>query len=369
MESNYPHELLTQMLKTTPDLVFFKDLDLRYYAFSDAFLHFNGLSASDIFMKTLADIVGDERVAREFMQKDIEIIETGVPSRTESWVKAPNGNEALFDIIVSPVRDSHEKIIGLMGIGRDITHIRRAEQEIGAKNAELARSSAELDGLVYKAAHDLRAPLANLLGLNSLLARAQEWEDVRKLLQLQSAQLQKMDGFIQEIVDLTRNQRMELQKIRTDIVEMVNRVWNDLGNLRGQERMRLTVKVEGEVPFIADPLRLPIVLHNLLSNAVIFQDMEKVVSLVTVWVVLQQDEAVIRVEDNGIGIGSEDLNRIFEMFYRGSSQSLGSGLGLYISQDAVSKMNGTLSVASEKGTGTVFTLTLPNYPSEAAANA
>lgn len=362
----FQEDLLTQIMRTSPDLVFFKDLELRYYAFSDAFLKFNGFTKADIYLKTLGEIIGDDALAHEYEEKDREIIRSGIPSREEAWMMGEEGHSALFDIIVSPVKDSEGNTIGLLGIGREITEIFKVQSEVNAKNAELLKSSSELDGLVYKAAHDLRAPLSNLLGLNTLITRTKTPEELARLVELQQAQLRRMDEFICEIVDLTRNKRLEVELVEINIEEIWQSTWEELKHLRGADRVKFHLQVEGPSVIQGDPIRFPIIFHNLLANAIVFQDMEKFVALVRVKVVVESHNIRVRVEDNGIGMSEEVIPHIFEMFYRASSQSLGSGLGLYITKDAVAKMGGTISVASEPGTGSVFEVVLPISISESS---
>lgn len=353
------------MLQTTADLVFFKDLELRYIACSEAFYTFNGLTAAEVLGKTLIDIIGTE-IGEAHQENDRTIIESGVRTREEIKVTAPTGETRLFDLIVSPVKNESGAVIGLMGIGRDISMLRMGQQELAQKNRDLIKSTAELDALVYRAAHDLRAPVTNMLGINSLLSSAKDQEDRMQLLALQNAELSKLDGFIHQIVDLTRNKRLNATWEKMNIEPFLTQIFQSLSTLRGFERIRFSVKVENDAAYYSDSLRLGLIFEHLLRNAIVFQRLDIDAPYLVVEVELNPKTALFRVKDNGIGIAAEMVEKIFDMFYRGNSQSIGSGLGLYIVRDAVNFLKGKISVASVQGIGSVFEVILPNQLFELA---
>jgi signal transduction histidine kinase len=103
-----------------------------------------------------------------------------------------------------------------------------------------------------------------------------------------------------------------------------------------------------------------VILNNLLSNAVKYLDPEK--EKPTVWITINVDveKAEVTIRDNGIGIEKKHQEKVFEMFYRGTSLAHGSGLGLYIARESADKLNGNIHMESEPGKGTEFYLVLPN---------
>lgn len=108
----------------------------------------------------------------------------------------------------------------------------------------------------------------------------------------------------------------------------------------------------------SDSLRLRIILNNLISNALKYADTEKEQIKLFLRFYASDEDYIIEIEDNGIGIREELLQRIFEMFFV-TNTNLGSGLGLYITKQAVENLNGTISVDSVVGQGTLFTITIP----------
>ena len=110
---------------------------------------------------------------------------------------------------------------------------------------------------------------------------------------------------------------------------------------------------------VADEFRLRVILNNLLSNAIKFQRDDEPHPRVVVKSEVHPDGCILTVQDNGEGIAPEYLSKIFDMFYRASERTAGSGLGLYIAKEAAEKMGGRLSVSSVVGEGTTFQVFIP----------
>src|SRR5690606_1474938 len=130
--------------------------------------------------------------------------------------------------------------------------------------------------------------------------------------------------------------------------------------LEGMERLKVSVNIEDTIPFYSDPTRISVILTNLLSNAIKYQDYEKENSFLTIHIITSAEGVTIRFEDNGIGIDDAHLSRIFDMFYRASEVSKGSGIGLYIAKETISKLGGTIKVSSIHRESTVFEVSIPN---------
>ena len=125
--------------------------------------------------------------------------------------------------------------------------------------------------------------------------------------------------------------------------------------------MEFISKVKGNKNFYSDPKRISIFLNNFLSNAIKYQDPNiKKKSFVNIQVNVSRTHSIITIEDNGVGIKKEYQSKIFNMFFRASENSFGSGLGLYIARQAVERLGGEIKVDSKLGFGTTFTITLPN---------
>jgi len=125
-------------------------------------------------------------------------------------------------------------------------------------------------------------------------------------------------------------------------------------------KVAIHINVDNKMPFHSDKSRIGVVLNNLVSNAIRYQNPEAEHPYVDIEVDTTAEEALIRVKDNGIGISKENQVKIFDMFYRVSESSVGSGLGLYIVKETLDKLKGQITVESELGKGTEFNIRISN---------
>lgn len=231
------------------------------------------------------------------------------------------------------------------------------------RNRELRKLNSELDRFVYSASHDLRAPLASILGLITI-ARLDREGNVEEYLTLIEKSIHKLDGFIHDIIDFSRNSRTELETEPIYFQPMLDEIFEELKYMDEKGTIQKIITASGEGVFYTDKKRLAIVLRNLISNAYKYHKAYADHRYVKVEVIYNHEQASIKVMDNGNGISSEHLPKIFKMFYRGSEENKGSGLGLYIVRETVEKMKGTVSVASTLNEGTTFELILPSLKSD-----
>lgn len=234
-----------------------------------------------------------------------------------------------------------------------------ALQELQEKNKELEKINFELDRFVYSASHDLRSPLTSVLGLLYLLREEVKAEGAQRYVSLMEESILKLDNIIRDIVAYSRNNRAGLQIEEIRLQELVTDVTPALRYLEtGEISVNNCVKVEAESSISSDRNRLVTVLSNLISNSIKYRHPSR------------QPEIKLRLErngqhlcliisDNGIGIKEYHLEKIFDMFYRTSDHSTGSGLGLYIVRETIKKLGGTIRVESVVNQGTTFTITLP----------
>jgi signal transduction histidine kinase len=257
----------------------------------------------------------------------------------------------------STFRDGkHEqKIIGIM---QDITEqVKTAILE--AHNSELTKANHELDKFVYSCSHDLRAPLTSMLGIVDISIEETADPSMIEHLGMLKRSINKLDGFISDILDYSRNARMEIKKEEIDFHEVLTDITNDLKYMSGNN-VAIKMDINSSSIFRSDKSRINIVLNNLVSNAIRYQNPKITDPLVDIRVDTSDTETHIVVRDNGIGIPREHQEKIFDMFYRVSKNSIGSGLGLYIVKEAIDKLNGRIEVESEVGKGTIFNVYIPN---------
>jgi PAS domain S-box-containing protein len=241
----------------------------------------------------------------------------------------------------------------VMAIIRDVTTRKRTEKELIKRNFEL-------DSFVYRASHDLKAPLNSLMGIINLLESESEEPVVLSYLKMMNKSVVKLDTFIRDLADFSRNARTELEQAEISWKQLVDETLENLQFADNSERIAKNIKIDQEGPFFSDPIRLGIVFNNLISNAIKYQNLDRKDALVDVIIVSREDYATIVIADNGIGIAQEHQAKVYNLFFRASIQSYGSGMGMYIVKNAIERLKGEISMTSVEGQGTTFSIMLPN---------
>lgn len=262
-----------------------------------------------------------------------------------------NGDEVNFDgVITNYLQDD---VVG--GIVLNLHNI----SDRKATEKKLIKANFELDSFVYKASHDLRAPLLSVLGLINL-ANSSKPEEAHTYLELMRTSIFKLDQFIHDLTQFSRSDRLEIKKEVIDFEGMIDEVIGNLQFMNPSDDIRFIRNITVAHGFTSDPMRLKVIFNNLISNCIKYYDDKKESPFIQIDIKAEQNICKIRVADNGIGIEDAYLDRIFEMFYRATELSEGSGLGLYILKNAIGKVGGEISVASRFGEGTEFFLHIPD---------
>ncbi|CAN0488130.1 unnamed protein product, partial [Scytosiphon promiscuus] len=234
------------------------------------------------------------------------------------------------------------------------------EESIKKHNEGLKKTNQELDNFVYRVSHDLRAPIASSLGLITLARDENDIDQIQEYLDLQEKSLFRLDEFIRDILNYSRNSRMELKTEEINFEEIIEETFQNYHYLEEAKKVERILEINHTAQFISDKRRLSVILNNIISNALRFSNAYIDHSWIKVTVNSLAHETVVEISDNGIGIKPEHISKIFDMFYRATDVKKGSGLGLYIVTESVEKLYGKSSVQSEVNKGTQFTITLPN---------
>lgn len=246
--------------------------------------------------------------------------------------------------------------ITVIGLLIDIDERKAAEKELALKNIQLAKTNEELDRFVYSASHDMRAPLSSLLGLIFIAERSTDHEETKDLFERMKSRVRVMEGFIKEVTDYSRNARQEIARQEVKIKDLVTGVVDTLLYTQ-QQKANIQIQIPSDRVVVSDLYRLKIILNNLIQNSIKYSDPNKANKEIIISTDINESQWSITVRDNGVGISKEHLGRIFEMFYRASEHSDGSGLGLYIVKETLDKLGGTVTVESEVGKGSTFKVT------------
>ncbi len=281
--------------------------------------------------------------------------------RTEDTGILEDGTQVEFLQSVLPYLHITGKLEHIIVTGVDISELKKVQDAVNRKNEELRKINTELDNFVYSISHDLRSPLLSIKGIVSLIMHSPEIDEKnRKYLEMVDGSATRLDGTIQEILEYSRNSRLDIAHEAFDVVAMVQQSYNDLRySAEGQMELQLDIQTSPEI--FTDRSRMSVLLKNIIGNSIKYRrkDFDSFVRFS-----LQRDNGhvIMQVSDNGEGIDAAHLDKIFTMFFRGTTSSIGTGLGLYICKEIVNKLNGELAVTSTLGKGTTMTITIPETP-------
>ena len=299
------------------------------------------------------------QVVRKAFPHPVRILLTGYTD-AEAIIDAINKGE-IFRYIKKPwdefelqnaIQNAHELYTTRLQLRRKIT--------------ELEKTNDELNRFVYSTSHDLRSPLASIMGILNLARMENSVVDPNNYLGMIETCVNKMDAFIQKIIEYYKSIRVEDEQSEIDFEETLEESIEICRMQRPEVKFNLTI--DQPVKFVNDSFRVSIILDNLISNAVKYQKPYSDEPMVNISVKTDGYKAQIEIEDNGIGIVEEHLNNIFKMFFRSTSHVNGLGIGLYIVKEALSRIGGDISVVSTYSVGTIFRIMIPNLSKEQIAS-
>ena len=295
---------------------------------------------------------------RNLIQHIRTSIENGQILRVEDESVSDMGEPIQFLQSILPYRNAAGKIEHIIVTGVDISELKKVQEAVTRKNEELRKINTELDNFVYSISHDLRSPLLSIKGIVSLITHSNEIDEkTRKYLEMVDGSATRLDGTIQEILEYSRNSRLEIAHEEFDVVNMVKQSYNDL-QFSAQGNMQLILDIQTSPVLFSDKSRIGVLLKNVLGNAIKYRKKE-IDSFVKFTLKRERGTIIMHISDNGEGIDAMHLDKIFTMFYRGTTSSVGTGLGLYICKEIANKLNGDLHVESTLGVGTTMTITIP----------
>ncbi len=347
---------LNTLIQTIPDLVWLKDEKGIYQFCNQEFECFFGAKQADILGKTDYDFVSREQ-ADFFLKNDARVMSDGIAHTNEEWlVFATNGYAGLFETLKTPLKDSIGKIIGVLGISRNITE--RKQMEL-----ELQRSNADLEQFAYAVSHDMRQPLrmvTSYLGLIETALATQLDDDTRQFLTFAIEGAKRMDSMILSLLDYSRVGR------QTDALAIISsRAAVDEAILFLKPALEISggkVDVSGDwIDLVASRDELTRLFQNLIGNALKYHEEDKPPH-VEVSAFVTANTFRVEVRDNGIGINPDQIDRLFKVFSRLQARSRfeGTGVGLALCRKIVEHHGGTIGVKSEgDGLGCIFWFKLP----------
>lgn len=264
------------------------------------------------------------------------------------------------------LRNEDGSVKQYIGLTQDVSEIKKTEEILKIQNANLIKLNKELDGFVYSTAHDLRAPISTVLGLIDIIERENIASGINIYVSLLKKSIDRLDLFISDLILYAHNSRQEISFDAIDFSYVLHTALSELTLVSYADKVHKIIEVDTCRDFISDPYRLKIILRHIIANAMQYADLKKNDPFVKITITVNLHHAIISIQDNGIGMKPSTVEQIFEMFYKGTVHSKGSGLGMYIVKDTVQKIGGSIEVSSELHIGTEVKIVIPNLQSRQA---
>ena len=361
--------LITTIFDSIPDIIFCKDLDMRYTRINKAFELQFGIERDSVLNKNDTDVsLASAEIIENWRKHDMEVIKNQRSMRFEEFVPHHDGSIRTFETIKSPFFLNNE-IIGLIALTRDITPRKEAEEA-------LVRASHAKSIFIAHMSHEIRTPMNSIVGFSELgLAGADPKTQIylNRIIENAKWLLQIID----DILDISKieSDRMELENVPFCLDELFSQCHSMIFSKASEKGIKLTFyaePVEDGRLILGDPLRLRQIFVNLLSNAVKFTSTG--IIRVTSSIIESTDNTAriyFEVRDSGIGMSKEQISRIFEPFMQADSGITrkygGTGLGLPITKNLIELMGGALQINSAQGLGSKFSFELKFKTIEASS--
>ncbi|EKT59993.1 aerobic respiration two-component sensor histidine kinase ArcB [Providencia sneebia] len=348
--------LLRSFLDASPDLVYYRNENNEFSGCNRAMELLTGKSEKQLVGLTPLDIY-DVEIASKVLETDEKVFRHNVSLTYEQWLVYPDGRKACFELRKVPFYDRVGKRHGLMGFGRDITERKRYQEA-------LENASRDKTTFISTISHELRTPLNGIVGLSRILLDTELTNEQTSYLKTIHVSAITLGNIFNDVIEMDKIERRKVQIDNQPVI--LSEFISDLENLSGLLvqpkglKFVMDAKVDLPAKILTDGTRLRQILWNLIGNAVKFTQQGEV--KLRIWSE-KNDQLFFSVQDSGIGIPKDELDKIFAMYYQvtdsaGGRPATGTGIGLAVSRRLAQNMGGDIQVNSEIGKGSTFTLSI-----------
>ncbi|MDE1334657.1 aerobic respiration two-component sensor histidine kinase ArcB [Vibrio aestuarianus] len=351
--------LLRSFIDASPDLIYYRNANGIFSGCNRAMEELTGKRENQLVGLTPWDVYSKE-VAQQIVETDERVFADNQALTYEQWLEYPDGRKNYFELRKVPFYSKDGRHLGLVGFGRDITERKRNQES-------LEKASRDKTTFISTISHELRTPLNGIVGLSRMLLDSTLTPEQRKHMQTINVSAITLGNIFNDIIDMDKfdRRKLELLPAPLNFEEFVAEIESISALMAEQKGLRFDLERLSDLPIAieVDATRLRQVLWNLISNAMKFTKEGGVVMTVSADVEDQFAHIVMEVEDTGIGIPEAELDKIFAMYYQVKSgkdnlHAVGTGIGLAVSRQLINLMDGDISVSSEEGFGSTFTVSI-----------
>lgn len=351
--------LLRSFIDASPDLIYYRNAEGVFSGCNRAMEELTGKKEHQLVGLSPWDVYSKE-VAQQIVDTDQQVFANNRALTYEQWLEYPDGRKHYFELRKVPFYSKDGRHLGLVGFGRDITE-RKHHQE------SLEKASRDKTTFISTISHELRTPLNGIVGLSRMLLDTRLTDEQRKYMQTINVSAITLGNIFNDIIDMDKfdRRKLELFPAPLNFEDFVAEIESISALMAEQKGLRFDLERLSELPkaIEVDGTRLRQVIWNLISNAMKFTKEGGVVMTVSAEVEEDFATIVIEVEDTGIGIPEAELDKIFAMYYQVKSgkdnlHAVGTGIGLAVSRQLINMMDGDITVSSEEGFGSTFTISI-----------
>lgn len=343
--------LFETLIENSPDIVTRFDINHRHVFINRAIEKYTGVKASEWIGKTQEEMGLPVEFCSKWKESIDEVFSTAHSIKFEFVFNHPDGKK-YYDTSMVPEFDEFNKVKYVLSYVRDISPLKTTEQLLKSKNQEL-------DTFIYKASHDLKGPLASIIGVVNVAQYEVKDVNALKIFDFISTSARRLDNLLKDLLQISLNSNTGLYYESIHLKSLIKEVLLSLKHTQYASDVDVILKIDTNYILHSDKKSLISILQNLIENSMKYKannDDEKFIRISAT----QSDlEYIIEISDNGTGIPEEFQDRIFDMFYRVNTSVNGTGLGLFITKNSVNKLDGKISFVSKEGVGTTFTLKFP----------
>lgn len=349
---------LAAIVSSSDDAIISKTLFGIITSWNQAATKMFGYTEAEVIGRHISIIIPPDRMDEETMI--IENIRSGKKIKHFETVRvAKDGRELNISLTVSPIRNKAGKIIGASKIARDITEKMQIEKQRILYTEKLKQLNKYKDEFMTMASHELKTPLTIIKANLDIMELKMQQDENLLFVENTLKQVEKLNKLISDLLDISKIQAGKLELKLADF-DMIGLLKEMIHNMQPTTEIKILLKnADDTLPAYGDRDRIGLVIINLLGNAVKYSPNSKEIK---VNAFRSEDAIIVGIEDKGIGIPPDDLTNIFTRFYRVSgitSTFTGSGIGLYIASQIISRHGGKIWAVSQLKKGSTFYFSIP----------
>lgn len=351
-------KLIAQASEFTSDEIIITDNEQNIIYVNPAFTHITGFSHSEVIGKK-PSILKSGKHSQRFYNKMWNTLNNGDVFKKIMVNRHKNGLILYEEKVIVPIKNIDGVVTHYVSTGRDVTQRIELQKQLKRNTVNLTKANKNLDIFVYQASHDIRGPLATIIGITNIFTHEIKDKKALRYCNYVKSCAQNLDEILKSMLHMRILNGRTLDLVPTNFTKLFDRMLNSFKNYDGFKEANINISIDVKTSFYSDESMLFSILQNLAHNAVKFRKNGHVADI-HIKIKDYKNGIKIEVTDNGIGIKKHHLPKILTMFYKGNHTHKGSGLGLYFVDQMVAKLCGKISITSIEHLETRVIISLPS---------